>query len=52
MATTLAGVKAPEEPPKHVVSDATIERFRTKIRDIFISADTPMTKTYLKSRRP
>ena len=48
MAMTLAGVKTLDAPPQHVISDATIERFRTKVRDIFISGDTPMTKSYVR----
>ena len=35
-------------PPQDLLTDATVKRFQDKLRDIFISNDTPMTKNYLR----
>ena len=40
----LADLKPLDEPPKH--TEETIARFQDTLRDIFISADTPVTKGY------
>ena len=48
LAAIVSGLKPLAEPPKHVLSERTIERFQAKVRDVFISADTSMTKTYLR----
>jgi hypothetical protein len=34
--------------PKNLLTDETIQKFQDKLRDIFISNDTPMTKNYLR----
>jgi hypothetical protein len=34
--------------PRHLLTDTTIKKFRDRLRDIFISADTPITKNYLR----
>lgn len=44
---TIGQLKPLDAPPKHLLADATIARFQEVIRDIFISADTPLTKNYL-----
>ena len=48
LTTVLADLKPLDEPPKHLLTDATIAKFQDTLRDIFISADTPMTKGYLR----
>lgn len=45
---TLGSLKPLTAPPKGLLTDATIENFQDTIRDIFVSADTPMTKNYLR----
>ena len=47
LSDVLAQLKPLDAPPKHLRDDATIARFQAVIRDIFISADTPVTKNYL-----
>lgn len=44
----LAAVTVPEAPPRHLSSPETVRRFQSVIRDVFITADTAMTKTYLR----
>jgi hypothetical protein len=43
----LTQLKPLAAPPKHLLDDASISRFQEVVRDIFISADTPLTKNYL-----
>ena len=45
---TLGSLKPLTAPPKGLLTDVTIKKFQDTIRDIFISADTPMTKNYLR----
>ena len=35
-------------PPAHLYAEATIERFRQTVRDIFLSADQTLAKNYLR----
>jgi site-specific DNA recombinase len=44
----LSKLTSPTPPPAHLTSDAAIKRFQDRIKDIFISNDTPMTKAYLQ----
>ena len=44
----LSKLTTPTPPPAHLTSDAAIQRFQDRIKDIFISNDTPMTKAYLQ----
>ncbi len=44
----LAKLTSPTPPPAHLMSDAAIKRFQDRIKDIFISNDTPMSKAYLQ----
>jgi hypothetical protein len=45
---TLGSLKPLTAPPKDLLTDVTIKKFQDTIRDIFISADTAMTKNYLR----
>ena len=45
---TLDGLQALAPAPKNLLEDDTIKKFQEKLRDIFISNDTPMTKNYLR----
>jgi hypothetical protein len=45
---TLDGLQALAPAPKDLLADETIKKFQDKLRDIFISNDTPMTKNYLR----
>jgi len=44
----LDGLHAVAPAPKNLLADETIKKFQDKLRDIFISNDTPMTKNYLR----
>jgi DNA invertase Pin-like site-specific DNA recombinase len=44
----LSKLTDPSPPPAHALSEAAIKRFQDRIKDIFISNDTPMTKAYLQ----
>lgn len=44
----LASLKPLAAPPRDLLTDSTIKKFQDRIRDIFISADTAMTKNYLR----
>ncbi len=48
LTVTLNELKPLDAPPEHLLTDATIAQFQETIRDIFVSADTPMTKGYLR----
>jgi site-specific DNA recombinase len=45
---TLDGLEPLAPAPKDLLADETIRNFQNKLRDIFISADTPITKNYLR----
>jgi len=48
MTATLTGLSDLAPPPKQLASEKTIRRFQETIRDIFISNDTTVTKSYLR----
>ena len=45
---TIDGLRPLAPAPKDLLADGTIKKFQAKLRDIFISNDTPMTKNYLR----
>jgi hypothetical protein len=44
----LDGLQPLAPAPKNLRTDETIQKFQDKLRDIFISNDTPMMKNYLR----
>ena len=44
---TLAKVIPIHKAPAHLYSDASIAKFRTQIRDLFLSGDNALTRNYL-----
>jgi hypothetical protein len=48
LAEAIDGLRPLAPAPKDLLADETIKRFQAKLRDIFISNDTPMTKNYLR----
>ncbi len=44
----LDGLQPLAPAPKNLLTDDTTQKFQDKLRDIFISNDTPMTKNYLR----
>jgi site-specific DNA recombinase len=48
LAGALDGLQPLAAAPKDLLADATIKKFQDRLRDIFISNDTPMTKNYLR----